>query len=399
MILSNQVRTYLQKGVKNMKKLLSAFLAVILVLTIMSPITVFAENGPYPNDFENIDLENMDITELMNLKMSAILFMDLNALLGSLEGSYTDLENAIGLVYPSDETMPLPGIFSGASYDAEANTLTLKNIKSKTAILCVYGMGDDFKIKLEGYNEFAAIMSTGMEWGGSITLIGDGELVLGRSEDALITGIVIEANNTAAFFRAEETVKLKIYSNPDFYMDAVSIFGSTITDTNELIQLNGDVVYNEPLFEKYTIEYYEQLEAYDLEWNCYDWYQLGLKKGDTYYIADEQYDLETFESTGKYLVYALSYDEVLDCYTLSDYADGEPVTLDGFTVFTEFEPLYDQSLGYYIGYTDYADEEEGTYKTVFYPVEKEPFDLCVDENEKNMAFRNSFMNMKMKMAM
>ena len=371
-----------------MKKLLSAFLAIILVLTILSPITVFAENGPYPNDFENVDFENIE--ELLNLKMSAIVFIDYNAILGALTGETengdTLLEDAIGLVYPADETMPLPEVFSGASYDLEANTLTLNNVKSKNAILCVLAMGDDFKIKLEGYNEFAAIMSTGMEWGGSITLIGDGELVLGRSEEAFITGITIEANNTAAFFRAEETVKLKVYSNPDFMFDSVSIVGSTVTDPAELIKLGGNVVSDAPVFKNYTIEFYEQAEAYDLEWNRFDWYQLGLKKDDTYYIADEQYDLETFEPSGKYLVYALSYDELLDCYTLSEYADGEPITLEGFTVYTEFEPLYDQSLGYYIGYTDYAGEEEGDYKTVFHPVEKEPFDLCVDENGTKYGF-------------
>ena len=61
-----------------MKKFLSMILAILLVFSVMAPITVFAENGPYPNDFENVDLENPDIVDLLNLKMSAILFMDLN---------------------------------------------------------------------------------------------------------------------------------------------------------------------------------------------------------------------------------------------------------------------------------------------------------------------------------
>lgn len=360
-----------------MKKLISTFLAIILVLTIMSPVSVFAENGPYPNDFENIDLENPE--SLMNLKMSAIMFMDLNSMI-------TDIENAIGIVYPSEAEMPLPDIYSGATYDIETNTLTLKNVKSKTAILAVLGMGDDFKIKLEGYNELAGVMSVGVEWGGSITLTGDGELVLGRSEEALITGLIIEAENTASVFHVEDTVKLKFYSNPDYLIDSVSIVGSTVTDPAELIKLGENIVCDTPEFKNYTVEFYEQAEAYDLGWNCYDWYQFGLKKDDTYYIADEQYDLETFEPTGKYLIYALSYDELLDCYTLSEYADGEPVTLEGFTVYTEFEPLYDQNLGYYIGYTDYAEEENGTYKNVFYPLEKEHFDLCVDENGVKYGF-------------
>ena len=358
-----------------MKKFLSMLLAILLVFSVMAPITVFAENGPYPNDFENVDLENPDT--LTGLKMSAIMFMDFGATSDSIE-------NAIGLVYPADAEMPLPGVFSGASYDMDTNTLTLKNVVSKTAILAVLGMGDDFKIKLEGYNELSGIMSVGMEWGGSVTLTGDGELVLGRSEDALLTGLSIQADETASFFHVEDTVKLKFYSNPDFFSAAVSIIGSTITDPAEIIKLGGNVVSDAPVFEKYTVDFYEQTEAYDLEWNYYDWYEFGLKKDGVYYIADAEYDEETYEATGQYLVYAVSFDELLGCYTLSEY--GKVKSLDGFTVVTEFEPMYDENLGYYIGYTDYPEEEDDSYKTIFFPDEKEPFDLCVDENGTKYGF-------------
>lgn len=360
-----------------MKKFLSLALAMLLVFSVLSPVTVFAENGPYPNDFENVDLENPDT--ITDLKMSAIMFMDFGAAADSLE-------EAIGLVYPADAEMPLPDVFSGASYDMEANTLTLKNVKSKTALLEVLGMGDDFKIKLEGYNELSGIMSVGMEWGGAITLIGDGELVLGRSEDALITGLTIEADETASFFHVEDTVKLKFYSNPGLFTDSVSIVGSTITDPAEIIKLGGNVVGDEPVFEKYTVDFFEQAEAYDLEWNCYDWYEFGLEKDGVYYIADEEIDEETYDYTGKYWVYSVTYDEILDCYVLNEYADGEAVSLDGFTVMTEEEPMYDENLGFYIGYTDYPDEEDNSYKTIFDPYEKEPFDLCVDENGTKYGF-------------
>ena len=358
-----------------MKKFLSMLLAILLVFSVMAPITVFAENGPYPNDFENVDLENPDT--LTGLKMSAIMFMDLGATSDSIE-------NAIGLVYPADAEMPLPEVYSGASYDMDTNTLTIKNVVSKTAFLAVMGMGDDFKIKLEGYNELSGIMSVGMEWGGSVTLTGNGELVLGRSEDALFTGLSIQADETASFFQVEDTVKLKFYSNPDFFSDAVSIIGSTITDPSEIIKLGGNVVSDAPVFEKYTVDFYEQTEAYDLEWNYYDWYEFGLKKDGVYYIADEEYDEETYESTGNYLVYQVSYDELLGCYTLSEY--GKVKSLSSFTVVTEFEPMYDENLGYYIGYTDYPEEEDDSYKTIFFPDEKEPFDLCVDENGTKYGF-------------
>ena len=77
-----------------MKKFLSMFLAVLLIFSVMAPITVFAENGPYPNDFENMDWENIDLENLdfTDLKMSAIMFLDFNAI-------FEKPEDAIGLVY------------------------------------------------------------------------------------------------------------------------------------------------------------------------------------------------------------------------------------------------------------------------------------------------------------
>ncbi len=365
-----------------MKKFLSLILAALLILSIMTPITVFAENGPYPNDFEkleNMDLENLDITELMNLKLSAIMFLDF----GAIEDAP---ENAIGLVYPEFEELALPQVYSGAIYDMESNTLTLKNVVSKTAILEVLGMGDDFKIKLEGYNELAAIVSSGMEWGGSVTLTGDGELVLGRSKDSLLSGLSITADETASFFRVEDTVKLKFYSNPDFFSDAVSIIGSTITDPAELIQLGGNVVCDEPAFEKYTVEFFEQAEAYDIEWNSLWYYDAAFQKDGAYYVGYEDYNLETYEITGKYELYSVSYDELLDCYVATLYSE-EPIKPTGFKKVAEYEPLFDAERNCYIGYTDEAeDDPENTYKYLFYPDYTEFFDLCVDENGNKYGF-------------
>ncbi len=358
-----------------MKKILSIVLAAILVFSVMTPVTVFAENGPYPNNFDNIDLDNLDFT---NLKVSGIVFFDFNA---TSENMY----DAIGLVYPAQADMPLPKIFSGASYNKDTNTLTLKNVNSKTAILILSGMGDDFKINLIGYNEFAAIMSMGMEWGGSVTLTGSGELVIGRSDEALLTGIDIEADDTASVFHVEDTVKLKVYSHPDYYSDAVIVSGSTVTDPQEIIKLGGAVKGDTPVFEKYTVNFYEQAEAYDTGWNDLGMYDVGLEKDGSYYIAMEHYDETTYDYTGKYNVYSIAYDELLGCYTATDYANGEPISLKGFTKLTEFDAIYDAEKGYYIGFS-FFNEDAANYKSVFYPMEKEPFDLCVDENGTKYGF-------------
>ena len=356
-----------------MKKFLSMLLAILLIFSVMAPITVFAENGPYPY--------NPDSEEVNSDEVSTIVFMDILADMAD----YDDPLDAIGLLYPFEKGYVLPEAFKGASYDLETNTLTLNNVNLNTVALYLTEMGEDFKIKLEGYNELATIMSSSSSRGASITIIGDGELVVNRLNE--MNGIFISAGETPSVFHVEESAKLKVYSDPEIEQPSVTVFGSTILDADEIIKLGGEVVADKPTFKKYIVDIYEQAEAYDLECNNLEYYELGLKKDDTYYIADEHYNGETYESTGKYKVYSLAYDELLGCYVATDYANGEPVSLNGFTVLTEFEPLYDESLGMYVGYTFYTDEEDpNTYKNVFYPVEKESFDLCVDKNGTKYGF-------------
>ncbi len=360
-----------------MKKFISIILVAFLILSVMAPITVFAENGPHPVDLENIDLENPG--SLANLKMSAIIFMNLTS------GDEEDiLIGETAVLYPQIDGYKPSDLFSGASYNLKTNTLTLKNVTAKYASLMLLEMGDDFKINLIGYNELGDISSSAGTRGGSVTITGNGELVVNRTKN--FNGITIDANETNSTLTVEDTVKLKVYADTDFEMPSIDIFSSACTNSAEIIKLGGDVTSNNIEFNKYTVNYYEQIEAYDFNWECYDWYEFGLEKDGIYYIADEYYDENIYNTTGKYEVYALSYDEILDCYTLTPYNNGTPVSLDDFTILTEYAPIYDKNRGYYIGFTDEAEEGDKSYKSIFDPEEKTAFDLCVDENGTKYGF-------------
>lgn len=351
-----------------MKKFLSMILAILLVFSVMAPITVFAENGPHPFDPES---EDINISE-----MSEIVFMYMG------DDEDIDILDSIGVLYPQIDGYTPPKMYKGASYDLETNTLTLENVVSKDTMLMLIAMGDDFKINLIGYNELGCIISSAGTRGGSVTIIGNGELVLNRAKN--FGGIMIDANESISKLTIEETVKFKAYASPESEAPSINISSSNSSEFDKLIQLGGTVISDEPEIEKYTLDIYEQIEAYDLDWNYYDWYEFGLKKDGVYYIADAEYDDKTFEETGYYLVYAVSYDEILGCYTLGEC--DKVTSLSEFEVVTEFEPMLDETLGYYIGYTDYPDEEDDSYKTIFFPDEKEPFDLCVDENGTKYGF-------------
>lgn len=354
-----------------MKKFLSIILAAILLFSVMAPITVFAENGPHPFDPKD---ENIDLAEI-----STITFM--NMIVGD-EEDIISIESAI--LYPQVSADAIPASFKGASYDLETNTLTLKNVKAKYASVILREMGDDFKINLIGYNELGSITSHAGTRGGSITITGNGELVVNRTRE--LDGIMIDANETNSTLTVEENVKLKAYAVPEYDIPSIEVYSSTCTDSAEIIKLGGAVEGNNLEFNKYTVNYYEQIKAYDLDWDSYDWYDYGLEKDGVYYIADEYYEGGLFGSESVYDVYAVSYDELLDSYVATSYSNGELISIDGFTVLTDYAPIYDEANGYYIGFTDEADEGDKSYKSIFMPEEKIEFDLCVDENGTQYGF-------------
>jgi len=133
-----------------MKKVLSVLLATLMFLTLLMPLSVFAKNGPYPTDWENMteeDLENLETISMISL-------MDYNTY-------------GLGYLYPEFMAEGMPVAKKGISYDVKTNTLTLNNYKSNE-MLMMSAMGDDFKIKVSGYNELGCIGSLDLGWGGSM---------------------------------------------------------------------------------------------------------------------------------------------------------------------------------------------------------------------------------------
>ncbi len=321
-----------------MKKMLCIILSAILICSVILPLSVFAENGPYPVDWETITEEDLYKEDF---KLSTIMMVNMpNA------EDYETFEEymaaiTMGFVYPQIEGLELPSAFAGASYNEATNTLTLKNVRLPYTVLATTAMGDDFKINLVGYNELAGISSDGMGWGGSITLTGSGELVLNKAKTDLISSAVeIYGSDTAAFFKAEKNVNLKINADPENETPAISVIGSTLTDASQLIQLEGSVKKGGAVItEAYTVDVYEQIEVYDFYWNMYDYSDKVFTKADSdiLYAGFEDYDEETYEPNGKYYIYSLEFDDILGCYvgtalgenSINPSTEGYTVKMDG----------------------------------------------------------------------
>ncbi len=70
---------------------------------------------------------------------------------------------------------------NGVNYDLTTNTLTIKNLKGSYS-LNVDNMGEDFKLNVEGTNDFLAIYVSGGQYKTNITITGKGKLILNKKK-------------------------------------------------------------------------------------------------------------------------------------------------------------------------------------------------------------------------
>ncbi len=342
-----------------MKKTLSLLLSLIMLFSVLSPLSVYAENGPYPLPDGGIDWDNINPEEI---DFSAIILFD-------MEKGY-----AVPL-YPEDEDAVLhDDIKSLISYNLEANTLSLNGLNEKNISLYTIAMGDDFKISLTGYNELLNITSMANKRGGSVTLTGDGELVLNRSLTSFTGGLAIVSESTEDAFTVEENVKFKAYAydDGDFQAPSVSIIGSTAKIP---VVVNGELTEGTIEEDRYIYEFVKTYSVNDVDNSSTNYYDAAFTKeteGKTeLYIGYEDYE------EGYYLLYSISYDSEIDLYVAEQINNGEAVTPEelGLTKAASL-PLIDEKTGFYIGnpeeYTEFG--EKVIIKDIFFT------DFLIDMN-------------------
>jgi hypothetical protein len=250
-----------------MKKILSVLMATLMFLTLLMPLSVFAENGPYPMDWwENADEE--DIGDITNI-----------AAIGVVDYDTFDM----GYVYPAFMAEIMPVQEKGMSYDEKSNTLTLDNFKTEK-ILTITSMGDDFKINVKGYNEVGSIISSTMSWGCSITVTGNGALVVNKNK-TYPSAVEMDVSGTGyGFFKTEKTVATRFFGNIDTEISealpTISVYGTKEADPSKVIMLEGELKADKELkAEPFEVVVYEQIQA------C--WVDKYLGASD-YFVSDKE---------------------------------------------------------------------------------------------------------------
>ncbi|MBE5863891.1 MAG: hypothetical protein E7295_13725 [Lachnospiraceae bacterium] len=119
----------------------------------------------------------------------------------------------------------------GAWYDEATNTLTLSNFEA--SMLDVNLMGNGFTIRLIGNNYIDLLQVWGFRYGGSLTLTGEGSLVVNDHYARSDGGLIMVAEGSETCLMIENGVTLECYGNPAFIiyqttMEDAVYYGSDI---------------------------------------------------------------------------------------------------------------------------------------------------------------------------
>lgn len=122
---------------------------------------------------------------------------------GSREMVYLHMGQAWRQIEGVDE-----GTVPGASYDRNTNILTLEDFSG--GILDVNLMGNGFTIRLIGENRLQMLMVWGAMYGGSVTFIGDGRLIIDGGEEPAIR---LSAEGSQSCLMVDRGVTVEAYSD------------------------------------------------------------------------------------------------------------------------------------------------------------------------------------------
>ncbi len=328
-----------------MKKLLSVLLAALMLSTLIMPLSVFAANGPYPTDWENITLD--EVSDLKNVSFIALV-------------DYTSGE--LQVIYPETNytTFFKPFIV----YNEKTNTLTLNQFGSRDGLLLA-GMGDDFKIKLVGKSQLGYIASTDVAWGGSVTVTGNGHLLLNEKSENPVAVELDVSGTGKGFFKVEKSASIEAYGYTDPKTKkkepAIAVYGSGDTDVSKTIIFEGKVEGEKSVAKEYNANTYETARVYPVT-NVRDYIKDYIWEKDGEIYIGTQVSFDTFD------VAEVVFDEALNNYVLL------PVKPEN------------QNIGNY----EFWPLDEDKIPETILSISEEPIsmDVCIDENDKKCVFQD-----------
>ena len=105
-------------------------------------------------------------------------------------------------------------VLPGVTYELATNTLTITNFKGSYS-LNIDNMGEDFKLNIEGTNDFLGVYVLGHDYQTNITITGNGKLILNKEKNSYYSTPILSNDKSKIIF--DDTVSLELYavSDPD----------------------------------------------------------------------------------------------------------------------------------------------------------------------------------------
>lgn len=130
----------------------------------------------------------------------------------------------------------------GAVYDPETNTLTLNNFhpEGEDYALEANMMGNNFTLVLHGENRLSRITMWGWYFGGSLTITGNGSLVVNEKQTSGV-GLYFRSEYSQSCLMIDRNVTLTLYGSPDIENSAALYFYAT-TEPQGLYYLKPQIM-------------------------------------------------------------------------------------------------------------------------------------------------------------
>jgi hypothetical protein len=318
-----------------MKKIISAALAVLMIVSVLSVTAYAANNGPKKTEpapymiyYPGISFIETDGKG--NIKIET-------------DEKYGYEREAITPIFSDEGVSKLDGV----NYDKSTNTLTLTNLNASDRILLYRAMGDDFKINVVGDCSLAQIRAYAYYWSSAVTFTGDGALTVNKDK-LFSVGFENYSDGAESAVTFDKGVNVKI-SGKD---KAVAVISSKAASADKVFVFNGDCKADVSSEESYT-ENPASANGYSLDKSRKPDY-IGKKAKcltdpDGIYVMGE---CTTTSSDGVekkgYWINKLAYSKALGLYVLAPFSNGQT------------------SKNIYPGdsdYNDYVQDEDLLYNT------------------------------------
>ncbi len=196
----------------------------------------------------------------------------------------------------------------GVTYDKSTNTITLQDYDGKNKAIITNEMGDDLKVNVIGTNHIRQLYAYGYGYGGSVTLTGDGTLLI-NEDKASISPIYLDAEEANAKVTISKDLTIKMFTAQTNVTPLISVQYTAASEKGIFFENND--ARNEKV-EKSSVRSSNLIhKVYCLDKDTSLYPCTPKDNTDTEMYGALSYDYDVESNKMKYVIYKIVKDEEL----------------------------------------------------------------------------------------